>query len=105
MLPDEKVKCPYTGFSMTCFEGVVTHKCPKWIRLQGDDPNSGKKIDEFACADAWLPILIIESAQQSRQTGAAVESFRNEMVKMNAGPIPYLGALNGPPPYPLLPPS
>jgi len=27
---------------------------------------------------------LIENAQQSRQTGAAVESFRNEMVKQNA---------------------
>ena len=32
---------------------------------------------------AWLPILIIENAQQSRSTGAAVESFRNEMVSAN----------------------
>ena len=32
---------------------------------------------------AWLPTLLIENAQQSRQTGAAVESFRNEMVKSN----------------------
>jgi hypothetical protein len=32
---------------------------------------------------AWMPILLIENAQMSRQTGAAVESFRNEMVKAN----------------------
>ena len=32
---------------------------------------------------AWLPVLLIENAQQSRQTGAAVESFRNEMVEGN----------------------
>ena len=32
---------------------------------------------------SWLPILLIENAQMSRQTGAAVESFRNEMVKAN----------------------
>jgi len=32
---------------------------------------------------AWLPVLLIENAQQSRQTGAAVESFRNEMVEVN----------------------
>jgi hypothetical protein len=30
-----------------------------------------------------MPILLIENAQMSRQTGAAVESFRNEMVKAN----------------------
>lgn len=32
---------------------------------------------------SWLPILLIENAQQNRQTGAAVESFRNEMVETN----------------------
>jgi hypothetical protein len=30
-----------------------------------------------------MPILTIENSQQQRQTGAAVESFRNEMVKAN----------------------
>jgi hypothetical protein len=28
-------------------------------------------------------MLMIENSQQQRQTGAAVESFRNEMVKAN----------------------
>jgi hypothetical protein len=31
-----------------------------------------------------MPILMIENSQQQRQTGAAVESFRNEMVKSNS---------------------
>jgi hypothetical protein len=30
-----------------------------------------------------MPVLMIENSQQQRQTGAAVESFRNEMVKAN----------------------
>jgi hypothetical protein len=30
-----------------------------------------------------MPILTIEVAQKSNQTGAAVESFRNEVVKAN----------------------
>jgi hypothetical protein len=30
-----------------------------------------------------MPMLMIENSQQQRQTGAAVESFRNEMVKNN----------------------
>jgi hypothetical protein len=28
-------------------------------------------------------MLLIENSQQQRQTGSAVESFRNEMVKAN----------------------
>jgi len=32
---------------------------------------------------AWTPILMIENSKVNRETGAAVESFRNEMVKAN----------------------
>jgi hypothetical protein len=30
-----------------------------------------------------MPTLLIENSQQQRQTGAAVETFRNEMVEAN----------------------
>tara|TARA_R110000796_G_scaffold176790_1_gene293669 strand:+ start:848 stop:1069 length:222 start_codon:yes stop_codon:yes gene_type:complete len=49
----------------------------------GTDPNSGKEVEEYACAVSWLPTLLIENSQQQRMTGGAVESFRNEMVKSN----------------------
>lgn len=80
MLPDKKIKCPYTGFTKTCFDGVVKHGCPKWIHVAGADPNTGKQVDHYNCADAWTPILLVENSQQQRQTAAAVESFRNLVV-------------------------
>jgi hypothetical protein len=80
MLPDKKIKCPYTAFKTSCFDGVTKHSCPKWIHVTGLDPNKGTPIDHYNCSDAWLPVLLIENAQQSRQTGAAVESFRNIVV-------------------------
>jgi hypothetical protein len=52
--------------------------------LRANNPNTGKEIDEWGCAIAWMPVLMIENSQQQRQTGAAVESFRNEMVQANA---------------------
>jgi len=51
--------------------------------VQGTDTNTGNQVDEYQCAIAWLPMLLIENSGQQRQTGAAVESFRNEMVKSN----------------------
>ena len=54
-----------------------------FIKLQGKNPQNGQEVDEWGCSMAWLPILTIENSQQQRQTGAAVESFRNEMVKNN----------------------
>ncbi len=53
------------------------------MKVRGNNPNTGEEIDEYGCSMAWLPILMIENSQQQRQTGAAVESFRNEMVKSN----------------------
>jgi hypothetical protein len=73
MLPDKKVKCPYTGFTKTCFDGVTKHSCPKWIHISGTDPNNGQPVDRYACSDSWLPILLIENSQQQRHTGATVE--------------------------------
>ena len=53
------------------------------MKVRGNNPNTGEEIDEYGCAIAWMPIMMIENSQQQRQTGAAVESFRNEMVKAN----------------------
>jgi hypothetical protein len=58
-------------------------QCAWFTQVRGTNPNTGKEVDEWACAIAWMPILMIENSQQQRQTGAAVESFRNEMVKAN----------------------
>ncbi len=58
-------------------------QCAWFTQVRGHNPNTGKEIDEWSCAIAWLPVLLIENSQQQRSTGAAVESFRNEMVKAN----------------------
>ena len=69
--------CPFNQKDMS----TVCHKCPLWTKLMGKDPQTGEPRDEWGCAFTWLPILLIENSRESRQTGAAVESFRNEMVK------------------------
>ena len=59
-----------------------------WItQVRGSDPNSGKEVDHWDCAVKWIPMLLIENSQQQRQTGAAVESFRNEIVKNSINPL------------------
>lgn len=57
--------------------------CAWFTKVVGYDINTGKEVDDYQCAIAWLPMLLIENSGQQRQTGAAVESFRNEMVKAN----------------------
>jgi hypothetical protein len=61
----------------------IQTKCVWFTQLRGNNPNTGAEIDEWGCAIAWMPVLMIENSKQQRQTGAAVESFRNEMVKAN----------------------
>jgi hypothetical protein len=57
--------------------------CAWYTRVQGIDNNTGNQVDNYECAISWLPMLLIENSGQQRSTGAAVESFRNEMVKAN----------------------
>ena len=83
MLPDPKVKCPATAFKRSCRSIVAECECPKFVKITGHEPQSGKQIDQFGCVDSFLPLLLIEVAQQQRQTGAAVESFRNVVVQTN----------------------
>ena len=74
--------CPYISSHkklIPCLE----HSCTQYIQIIGMDPQTGNDINKWGCAAAFLPMLIIEGAQMGRQTGAAIESFRNEMVKAN----------------------
>jgi len=73
-----KDNCPLNNF-----EPCKKFDCAWFCQMRGSDPNTGKEVDDYACAVAWLPMLLVENAAQGRQTGAAVESFRNEMVKAN----------------------
>ncbi len=61
----------------------VCHKCDWYIQIRGANPQTGESVDEWGCAIPFLVLIGIEGAQMSRQTGAAVESFRNEMVRQN----------------------
>lgn len=58
-------------------------KCAWFTKVEGYNINTGKQIEEWNCAMTFIPMLLIENSGMSRQTGAAVESFRNEMVKSN----------------------
>ena len=57
--------------------------CRFWVTVQGMNPQSGETMNHKDCAMAWMPILMIENSKVNRETGSAVESFRNEMVRNN----------------------
>ena len=70
----------------------IENKCKWYCQVRGVNPNTGQPVDEWQCAINLLPVLLIENSQQQRSTGAAVESFRNEMVKANESNINVLSA-------------
>jgi hypothetical protein len=75
---EPKANCPLDEFK-PCRQ----LECAWFMKVRGSNPNTGEEIDDYGCAIAWMPILLIENSQQQRHTGAAVESFRNEVVRFN----------------------
>lgn len=69
-------------------------QCNWFIQVRGTNPNTGKEVDEWGCSIAWLPHLLIENANQTRQAGAATESFRNEFVKSAEATINTMVAIS-----------
>jgi hypothetical protein len=76
---EPKHQCPLNNF-----ENCKQLECAWFIKIAGKHPQTGEEIEDWGCSITWLPILMLENSKQQRQTGAAVESFRNEMVKATA---------------------
>lgn len=97
MAKDAKILCPMMGGE--CIEdGSIKDgelvACRFWVNVHGKHPQSGKEISNGDCAIAWTPMLMIENSKVNRETGATIESFRNEMVKANDSSIKALLAAN-----------
>jgi len=95
--PVKSLGCPL-GATCQREDDEFIYRCPWYIKLRGKDPQSEQEIDQMGCAIAWQPILAIENSQQTRHAAAAIESFRNEMVKQNnvlLGSIPSRPRLAG----------
>jgi|TARA_R100001463_G_scaffold52581_1_gene103400 hypothetical protein len=73
-----KDNCPLDNFN-PCRK----FECGWFIQIRGKHPQTGEEIDEYGCAMAMMPMLMIENSRQTSQAGSAIESFRNEMVKQN----------------------
>lgn len=54
------------------------YRCSWFTKLQGKNPQSEEIIDEWNCAIAWLPIMLVENAQVIRGTNSAICSMRDE---------------------------
>lgn len=86
MAKDAKILCPLMG-GICIEDGAIQDgelvACRFWVTVHGKHPQSGETLTSGDCAMAWQPVLMIENSKVNRETGAAIESFRNEMVNAN----------------------
>jgi hypothetical protein len=75
---EPKNNCP-----LNSFKPCKQLDCAWFIEVHGTHPNTGEPLKDWGCSMAMMPMMLIENARQQHSTAAAIESFRNEMVKNN----------------------
>jgi hypothetical protein len=69
-------KCP-----LLC-KKCIEHGCNFWTHLIGQNPQTGAQTDEWNCAISFLPMLLIENANQTRKVTAGIDKVANETAGM-----------------------
>jgi hypothetical protein len=77
---DENNGCPLNGMK-PCKKVRQKNGCAFWMWFTFRDPQTGDDVAQHACAMVWQPYMSMKAAQETMQGAAAVESFRNEMVR------------------------
>ncbi len=87
---DVVLTCPLGSVCEEAKAGKL-HRCRWFVKLRGKDPQSEEQFDERRCSMEWLPLLQVEHSLFERQTGAAVESLRNNVVKVGEKIVHFAG--------------
>jgi hypothetical protein len=99
-IPPKDLGCHRTGFAQTCCELVASGRCDRWRSRQVQ--HGLENFTAFDCVDNWAAQFGENTAVQVNQLGAAVESFRNEVLRFLGYPEgvpqglpPARGQVNG----------
>ena len=65
----------------------IEHDCEFYTHLIGLNPQTGAQEDKWGCAIAYLPILLVENANVSRQGNASMDKVATEIHKIGDIPI------------------
>jgi hypothetical protein len=65
--------CPFLN------KDCIEDKCMFWTKLIGEDPQTRQPYDQWSCAIAWLPVMLVENSQMTRQGTSTVQEFRSEV--------------------------
>ena len=80
--PKQGNLCPLIG------EDCRELECAWYTQISGTNPQTGEPVNEYGCAVAWIPFLQVDNSKVVNQTGAAIESLRNETVEKLSPIIP-----------------
>lgn len=76
---EEVVSCPLGHTCVEAKDGKL-HRCAWHIKMSGR-AQGGSEYEQWNCAIAWQPILMVEVSGSTRGATQAIESLRNETVK------------------------
>ena len=84
-IPDIEVKvvCPLGMNSCREIKNNEILQCAWYVQIAGKTPQSEEIINEWKCAMAWQPILMIENAQTNRGQTQAITMFRDAVLVQN----------------------
>lgn len=77
--PEGKL-CHHTGHKSPC----IKERCPKWITIQGQHPQTGEHVNQTDCSDVWVPLLLVDVARKLSATDATIHNMNNELAKSQA---------------------
>lgn len=83
LYPDKESMCHRTGFEKSCRELVSSGACKRWRIVEGEHPQTKAVLRKWDCIDNHLLVLQLDQTKKLLEMGAAIESFRNEVVDAN----------------------
>lgn len=70
-------------------------KCAYFVHMMGTNPQTGQPVNEGKCAVNWLPILLVENANEIRKTAASTDKVASEVAKTRGAPMRIELSQNG----------
>ncbi len=80
------IECKYRMMLKEKDRACIKHKCQHYQTVFGSDPQTGEVMEHHMCSDLLANKVRIEGNKLQNESGAAVESLRNEMVRLSSKP-------------------
>lgn len=82
MVKQRKIKCKYRFTLPEEDQECIGDECVHYQHVLGKDPQTGEPVDHYMCSDLLANKLKMENTKVLIETGAAIESLRNETVEI-----------------------